>query len=137
MTNGRNSWGVPFSAISFLESVLDNHASVMSFTRTNDIQFIIAREFGRPNVNAVLIDEYVLGEAAAYAILKEFNDVTVIVNNGSWNRVALDWRDFAKRTGVAVFQLRDFMGALNAKDPTKYVTFEEREERDRKRNRSS
>lgn len=117
--------------------MLISHTSVVSFTRRNDIQFDIVRGLARPDVNAVLVDEYMLGEATAYAVLQEFDEVTAIVNNGTWNHIAFDWRVFAKCTGVVVFQLRDFLGALNVKDLTKYVTPEEREERRRRRNRSS
>jgi len=137
VTNAENNWGVTWSAISFVERVLSSHTAVDSFTRVNDIQFIIVRRGDHPDVNAVLVDDYMLGEATVYAILEEFDDVTAVVNNGTWNHIALDWRDFAKRTGVVVLEMADFLGALNVKELAKYTTHEEREERRPKRKRSS
>lgn len=136
MTNGDNDWSVGWGAISFFEGVLSNHTAVDSFTRVNDIQFEIRRR-DHPDVNAVLVDDYMLGEATVYALLEEFNGVTAVVNNGSWNHIALDWRDFAKRTGVVVLEMADFLGALNVKDIAKYTTRDEREARRRKRKKSS
>ena len=57
--------------------------AVASFTRVNDIQFKIIRRLGYPDVNAVLVDDYMLGEATVYEVLREFADVTAVVNNGN------------------------------------------------------
>ena len=135
--NGHNNWNVGYGAISFMEQVLRSHTSVASFDRTNDIQFEVVRTKGLPDLNVVFVDEYELGEAAAYAIINEFPGVEVIVNNGNWNQILVDWRDFANRTGVTIFKMADFMGAINVEDPRKYVTESERGERRRKRRRSS
>lgn len=116
MTNGENNWGVGWGAISFFEGVLSNHTAVDSFTRKNDVQFEIIRRGGRSTINAVLVDNYMLGEATVYAILEEFDGVNVVVNNGTWTHVAFDWRVFAKRTGVIVLKMSDFLGALNVVD---------------------
>lgn len=137
MTNGSNNWGVSFSAISFLEKVLCAHKAVESFARVNDIQFKIVRSSGYPEVNAVLVDDYMLGEATVYAVLREFVGVTAVVNNGSWNHIALDWRAFAKKTDVVVFLVADFLGALNVEYPVKYTTAAESEERRQRSKRSS
>jgi hypothetical protein len=137
MNNGENKWGVSYSSISYLEGVLENHTSVRSYTRINDIQFEIVRTRDLPDVNAVLVDEYVLGEAAVYAILEEFQGLTAVVNNGAWNTIALDWRAFAKQTGVVVLKMADFLGALNVHELSKYTTRDEREERRRTRRQSS
>lgn len=127
--NGQNNWSVPFSSISFMKTVLENHNIVASFVRDQDIQFDIVRKNGLPNLRAVLVNEYHLGEAAAYAVIEEFKGVNAIVNNGNWNHIILDWRDFAARTGVSVLQLADFLGAVNIREITTYVTRDEREAR--------
>jgi len=137
MANGSNNWNVSWSAIQFLVRVLSNHTSVASFTRVNDIQFEIVRRGDLSGVNAALIDDYMLGEAKVYALLEAFDGITAVVNNGTWNHIAFDWRDFAKRTGVAVFLVSDFLGALNVNDLTKYVTSDERYEERRKHRKSS
>lgn len=135
--NGQNNWNVGYSAILFMEQVLSSHTSVRSFTRMNDIQFQIVRSKGHPDLNVVFVDVYEFGEAAAYAIIEEFDGIQVIVNNGSWNHILVDWRKFANRTGVVIFKLSDFMGAINVQDLRNYVTEDERDERRRKRKKSS
>jgi len=137
MPNGFNNWNVSWSAIQFFGRVLSNHSSVASFTRVNDIQYQIVRRGDLPDVNAMLVDDYMLGEAKVYALLEAFDGVTVVVNNGTWNHIAFDWRDFAKKTGIAVFLISDFLGALNVKDLIKYTTNDEREAERREHKRSS
>ncbi len=137
MTNSENNWGVGWSAISFFERVLSNHTAVDSYTLVDDIQFNIIRRGDHPDVNAVLVEDYMLGEATVYEVLEEFRGVNAIVNNGTWNHLAFDWRDFAKRTGVVVLEMADFLGALNVKELAKYIPRDEREEHRRKRRRSS
>lgn len=124
--NGENNWNVGYGGISFFEQVLSNHSSVDSFVRTNEIQFIITRSKGMSQVNAVLVDIYMLGEAAHHAILSEFPGVTSIVNNGNWNHIAYDSRKVAKQTGVETFLMRKFLGALNCNDFSKYILADER-----------
>ncbi len=84
-------------------------------SRVNDIQFEIERRRDLPSVNAVLIDEYMLGEATVYGLLQEFHGVTVVVNNGNWNHIAFDLKAFAKKTGVIVLMRHVglSLGALN------------------------
>lgn len=120
----------------YFEQVLSSHTAVESHNRVNDIQFEIVRRDNLPDVNAILLDDYMLGEATLYAILEEFEGVTAVVNNGNWNHIALDWRKFAKQTGVVVLELKDFLGALNVKQLDQYTTCDEREERRRKHKKS-
>jgi hypothetical protein len=131
--NGQNNWNVGYSAILFMEQLLHSHTKVCSFKRINDIQFLVVRNEGYPELNVVFVDQYELGEATAYAIIEEFSGVEVVVNNGHWNHIVVDWRDFAKRTGVVIFKLSDFLGAINVQDLRKHVTEDERTERRRKR----
>jgi hypothetical protein len=135
--NGSNNWNVGYSSISFMEQVLSTHRAVASFERVNAIQFDIVRTNDLSDLNVVFVNEYHLGEASAYAILNEFDSVEVIVNNGNWNHILVNWREFADRTGVVIFKMTDFMGAINVDDPRDYVTEDEREERRRKRRESS
>lgn len=137
MTNGENNWGVSWAAIEFFQRVLATHTSVESYKRVNHIQFEIVRRGDLSEVNAVLLDCYMLGEAIVYAILEEFENVTAVVNNGSWNHIALDWRKFAEQTGVVVLEMADFLGALNVEQLDRYTTREEREEHRRKYKASS
>lgn len=135
--SGDNNFNVGYGSICFMEQVLTTHTAVASFERQNDIQFLVERRSDLTDLNVVFVDEYELGEAFAYAVINEFDGVNVIVNNGNWNHIILDWRDFAKRTDVAILKVSDFMGAINVNKLEKYVTESEREERRRKRKKSS
>ncbi|MES1213490.1 MAG: hypothetical protein ABUL64_02800 [Singulisphaera sp.] len=135
-SNGSNKWNVGWGGIKFFEQVLSNHSSVASFERVNDIQFLIRRK-AHPDVNAVLVDDYMLGEATLYAIMQEFPGTTAVVNNGTWNHIAFDWREVARRTGVVALLMADFLGAINVPDLTQYTPRDEREERSRGFRKSS
>ena len=135
--NGSNQWGVGYSSKVFFEQVLSNHSKVTAFSRSNDIQFEITRRSPLSRVNAVLVDVYMFGEAALYGVLGEFSGVSAVVNNGSWNHIAFDWREIAQRTGVVALSISDFLGALNVDQLTAYIPGTEREERDRRRRKSS
>lgn len=113
MDNGNNNWGVGYTEICFFERVLRTHQAVSSFERINDIQFVIERTLGMSGLNVVFVSEYRLGEAFALAVLDEFPDANVIVNNGNWNAVVLDRSEFKANTGVDVLMVKHFMGALN------------------------
>jgi hypothetical protein len=117
--NGKNHWCVGWGAIQFMETVLTTHKSVHSFERIKDIQFLITYKrrrtplnVGLVDLNVVLVDEYELGQAAAYKIIQEFNGVQVIVNNGDWNHIAFDPREFEKTTQVVVVQMKGFVRGL-------------------------
>jgi len=130
-------WAVGYGSIAFFKQVLSNHTAVASYERSNDIQFDTVRRGSLSDLKIVFVDEYELGEAFAYAIIDEFDGVDVIVNNGNWNHIILDWRDFEKRTGVAILKVADFMGAINHEQLTKCTTERERDERREKRRKSS
>ena len=126
--NGKNRWGVGYPAIQFMEQVLNFHQRVKSFERANDIQFFIQRT-DLPAVNAVFVEQYEFGVASLYAVLGEFQGVTVVVNNGNWNHIAFDRMELSMSTGVVAFAMKDFMGALNVARLDKYVPRDERQTR--------
>jgi hypothetical protein len=113
VSNGSNKFNVAYSEIIFFESVLRSHTAVASFERTDDIRFEIERNKGMSGLSVVLVSEYRLGEAFAYCVIDEFRGIDAIVNNGKWNAVALDQREFKSNTGVEVFKINQFLGALN------------------------
>ena len=131
----RNEWGVRWASIGFLEKVLRNHSAVVNFSCENEIQFQIERLLMEP-LNVVMLEDYLLGEAKVHAVIDEFDDVDAVVNNGTWNCVAFDWREFEKQTGVVVLGITDFLGALNVENLEEYVTADERAERKRKKRSS-
>jgi len=137
MSNGQNNWNIGYTGICFFEQVLSNHSAVASFDRTNDIQFAIVRKKGMLDVNAILVDIYMLGEAAHHSIAAEFNGVTVIVNNGHWNNIAYDARALAIQTGVETFLMGEFLGALNCNDLSAYVPGGQRKKTSKRKRKTS
>lgn len=126
MTNP--SFAVAWTCRQFIQRALYSHKAVESCTVTNNIHYQIKRTDNRSDVNMVFVDEYVLGEATCYEVIEKFENVQVIVNNGTWNHMAVNREDFYQNTNILVFKITDFFGALHLSRMEKYVSPEEREE---------
>jgi hypothetical protein len=135
MTNP--SFEVADHCLEFIKRVLYSHKAVDRFDEIEPIQFQIFRSDNRSAINMVFVDEYVLGEATCYEVIEKYEGVQVIVNNGSWNQVAVHRGSFFRITDVLVFRIADFIGALHLTKMENYVPVEEREAVDAANPRSS
>lgn len=120
----RNSWGVSFSTISFLERALSNHKRVRSFERSDDIFFTLDRGDLTP-VRALLVDEYTLGLAALMKARNEFPEFDCIVTGGNWNAYTREAKEFGEQSGIGVFIITEFLGALWRDNVQEYVEKDE------------
>jgi hypothetical protein len=114
-----NSWGVPYSVISFFERALKGHDKVASVTRSNDIQFLVVRKDGVV-LNVVLLNEYSLGLAAVLRARSEFPDAEYVVTGGSWNGYTPEAKEHGDQNEIGVFNTTEFFGALNWSKPKTY-----------------
>src|ERR1700691_4996550 len=118
-TQDRNNWGVSYSVISFVERALGGHSKVERFKRTRDILFDVELMDGR-RLNALLVDEYTLGLAAIHRTLSEFPEIDFIVTGGNWNGYTKEAKDFGRQHSLGVFNIEEFLGALNLSEPKNY-----------------
>jgi hypothetical protein len=115
-----NDWGVSYSAISFLERALSNHAKVRSFQRSKDIVFDVELKSGS-SLRAVLVNEYSLGLAAIHRAQQEFPRVEYIVTCANWNGYTREAKEYGARNDLGIFVVGEFLGALHWTHPKKYV----------------
>jgi hypothetical protein len=114
-----NNWNVSYSTIAFLAQALTADPKVASFKRKKDINFHIKLTSGA-EINALLVDEYVLGLAAVRRALNEFPGVEYIVTGGNWNGYTPDAKKFGQENEIGIFNLGEFLSALRSRDPKNY-----------------
>jgi hypothetical protein len=114
-----NSWNVPYSVISFFEKALGGHDKVLGVTRTRDILFHLELLNGE-TMNVLLVNEYTLGLAAVLRAREEFPTANHIVTGASWNAYTMEAKEHGWSSHVGIFNLSEFLGALNWPQPIKY-----------------
>lgn len=123
-----NEWGVPYSSICFFEKVLNGHTKVKSVIRERDIFFRI-ETYDNIILNTLLLDEYRFGFATLLEALEDFPDAQYIVYGGKWNRSTGDADKYAEDNEIGIFNYNDFLGAINLKNPLKYIKENDREDK--------
>jgi hypothetical protein len=111
MNSGGNTWGVSFSRITWLNSVLKNHPNVRNVFRRDDIVFDIQRNTG-PAITLVCLDEYTLGVAAAERVFEEFPDAKLIYVGGNWNKYTFEAKELCRSRGIGLYNASEINGAL-------------------------
>lgn len=116
----QNNWNVSYSTISFLEKVLRGHSKVEDFTRTQDILFEIELENGTTH-KVLLLNEYTLGVANIAKAIDEFGSVDFILTGSNWNAYTMEAKQYGLDNNIGIFIIDEYIGAINTKDPIKYV----------------
>lgn len=114
-----NNWNVPYSVITFFEKALRGHNMVLKFTRTDDILFHLTLQTGQ-TMDVLLVNEYTLGLAAVLRARDEFPTAEHIVTGANWNAYTMEAKEYGWDNELGVFNLREFLGALNWTEPIKY-----------------
>ena len=106
-----NKWKVSYSTISFFYDALTSHRKVIDVERIRDIYFIVS--LNENIINALLLNEYVLGVETIIRAMNEFPDVDHIVNGGNWNSFTSDAISYASDNSIGIHSIKDFLKALN------------------------
>ena len=120
MSNGSNDFGVSFAQICFLGSLLATHPNVVEVTRSNDIQFDIARKRGGP-IRLVCLNEYVCGLARVLETKEAFPGANLIYVGGVWNSYTQDAKRHCRDAQVGLFNAKEITGALHRNDFWRYA----------------
>jgi len=106
-----NNWNVIYTTIKFFENALRSHEKVESFTREDDIRFMIRRrDFVK--INTILVDCYTMGIADVHSVVAEFGKVNCIVTSANWNYYTMEAKEFGFQNNIAIFNVSEFFGAL-------------------------
>lgn len=111
MSNGSNSWGVSYSRIAWLQSVIKAHLNVINFSRHDDIIMELDRRDAIP-ITMICLDEYTLGEAAVHRVRLEFPTVNFISVGGNWNGYTIEAKKLCISNNIGLFNSSELTGAL-------------------------
>lgn len=103
--------------INFFKKTVENHTEVRMVS-IKDISFYKAigtvyRYAPKPIVKTYIADVYVLTASDVNEIISEYPDIDCIVVISNWDHYTDLAKSNAKRCGVGVFTLNDFLVALN------------------------
>lgn len=111
MNNGSNKWGVSFSRIAWLESVIGNHDNVTDTVRHDDIIIKVKRNSG-PELTVICLDQYAFGVSAAERVFQEFPEVNFISVGGNWNGYTPEAKELCKIRNIGVYNSSELTGAI-------------------------
>jgi hypothetical protein len=108
--------------ISFIEAKMGEHDCVASFTKTDihgDVVYRIERTKGRKNLDLFYSDAYEFGPAEYFGRPKIIGEGDIILLTPH-AKFGGNVTDLAREDGILVCKFREFMGAINWDDPSKY-----------------
>ncbi|HVE44893.1 MAG TPA: hypothetical protein VNC84_07165 [Gammaproteobacteria bacterium] len=109
------------SEIIFFKKILSSHDKISRFSEIDPQQFNIERGQGLSSVMVYLSGFYIIGIADCMDIIEEYSDVNCIVTSSSWKSYTKDAKEYASSKRIGLFDISEFMGALNRDDFWNYV----------------
>lgn len=109
----KNREPVKKSSYEFFENGMKGHSAVQDIISLGESKYLIKRTQGRPDIKVLVADIYIMGEADIYEINPKQNHIECIVLIGFYNRYSFVAKRLAKNMGVALFDNREFFGAVN------------------------
>jgi hypothetical protein len=98
--------------IAFIMERLKQHNCVSDFVRTSDREFEIKRTCGDV-IHLYITAKYVFGFLDVNDVLQTNPDTNCIMLASSWLNYTSDAKDLAKESQVGLFDMGEFLGALN------------------------
>ena len=112
MSNGRNDWGVSFSRISFMNSVLNAHKNVQHFNRSQDIIYDIHRANQNDVLKLICADKYTFSLTDVFRVYSEFEGVQIIYVGGGWCSYTREAKEYCLDGEIGLFNSKELNGAL-------------------------
>lgn len=101
------------STRSFFVRGMEGHSAVKSINDLGRDVYLIERTKDRPDLKVLIADIYIAGEGDIIEITSEYFDIDCIVLVGFYNRYSGAAKDFAKDNNIALYDNREFFGAVN------------------------
>lgn len=120
----------------FFFNLISKHSKVEEIEQIGVPLYTITKSNGDV-INALLVDIYMIGNAELLDLMSRYEDIDAIINISMWNENLSSAKDLAKEHKIGLFDMREFMGALNCvsrKTFLNYIPPHEREE-NKKRNK--
>ncbi|MBE6263502.1 MAG: hypothetical protein E7104_06005 [Prevotella sp.] len=92
---------------------MEGHSAVMCIKHLEGDVYLIERTNGRPDLKVLIADIYIAGEGDIIEITYDYSDIDCIVLVGFYNRYSRAAKAFAKEKNIALYDNREFFGAVN------------------------
>ncbi len=92
------------------------HSAVREILSIGHNKFKIRRTMDRPDLKILVADIYIASIADIIEIDPKSDGISCIVLIGFYNRYSRDAKKYAKELGVALYDNKEFFGAVNCTD---------------------
>jgi len=119
-------WLSYYGQYDFFEDRMEEHSNVKAITKISPSLFTITLH-NDTELKVFVCECYSYGMAEYYETVENLGNVDIIIISSLWCSYTGDVRYQCYLKGVGVFNIKGFMGALNAQNPCKYLTKGEKE----------
>jgi hypothetical protein len=105
-------WNLEPKQVQFLNDVLNTHKKVISFQALAPGVYHIERGKALSSLKVLVIDVYTVGQADVVRGMEQVPNLDCLVTLSGYNGYTEQAKTYAKEQGVALFVLKEFMGAL-------------------------
>lgn len=110
--NGSNTWGVPYSDITWFERLLQNHNNVKNIQRHDDIIFEIDRVKQSDHLRILCCRQYTMSMTLVQKALSDFGKLNIIYIGGGWNSYDADAKEFCNQQRIGLYTTPEMSGGL-------------------------
>lgn len=96
----------------FFFNIISKHSKVEEIEQIGVPLYTITKKNGNV-MNALLVDIYIIGDAEILDLMSRYENIDAIINVSMWNRNISSAKLIAKEHKIGLFELKEFMGALN------------------------
>ncbi len=92
---------------------MEGHSAVWDIKHLGRDVYLIERTNDRPDLKVLIADIYIAGEGDIIEITYDYSEIDCIVLVGFYNRYSRAAKAFAKERNIALYDNREFFGAVN------------------------
>lgn len=92
---------------------MEGHSAVWDIKHLGRDVYLIERTNDRPDLKVLIADIYIAGEGDIIEITYDYLEIDCIVLVGFYNRYSRAAKAFAKERNIALYDNREFFGAVN------------------------
>lgn len=96
----------------FFYNLISNHSKVKKIEQIGIPLFSIEKKNGDTLI-ALLVDIYIISDAEILDLMSRYSNIDVVINISMWNEYTDSAKVIAKEHQIGLFELKEFMGALN------------------------
>ncbi len=118
-------WTSYYGSYKFFEDRMLFHSKVSSTQNTGDGLYEITLDEGR-NIIVFICECYSFGLAEYYETIENLGKIHAVIINSNWCGYTTEAKHYCREHGVGLFNIGEFMAALNIKNFWEYLTEQEK-----------